>query len=181
MATNNSTNDGTRTLHGIFIGQDSAAPVFTVLTDGQLLIGSTGSDPVATSITSGPGITVTPGAGTLMISSSGSGGFVWNDTTGTAQTLAAGNAYAADNSSLVTFTLPTVAAFGDSYLIAGLNLGGWIVQQASGQSIHLGNATTTTTTGSLASTNQYDSLFITCLVANTVFTAYGVTGNITVV
>lgn len=180
MATNNSTNDGTRTLHGIFIGQDSAAPVFTVLTDGQLLIGSTGNDPVGALLTGGAGIVVTPGAGTLTISGA-AGGFTWNDITGTAQTLASGNGYASNNASLVTFTLPTLAAFGETYLIAGLNLGGWTVQQASGQTIHLGNATTTLTTGSLSSTNQYDSLFITCLVANTVFTAYAVTGNITVV
>lgn len=180
MATNNSANDGTRTAHGIFIAEGASAPVFTVLTNGQLLVGSTGSDPQAASITAGTGISVTPGAGSITIANTAAG-FTWNDTTGTSATLAAANGYVADNASLVTLTLPTTAALGDTYTVLGKGAGGWLVQATTGQTMHLGNAVTTITTGSLASTNQWDSLTITCVTANTTFTAYAVTGNITVV
>jgi hypothetical protein len=47
-----------------------------VLTDGQLLIGSTGADPVAASLTAGSGVTITPGAGSITIAATGSGGSV---------------------------------------------------------------------------------------------------------
>lgn len=70
MATNNVTNEGTKTAHGIYIAQGTSTPVYTTLTNGQLLIGNTGNDPTAASITAGTGITVTPGAGTITIASS---------------------------------------------------------------------------------------------------------------
>jgi hypothetical protein len=43
-----------------------------VLTNGQLLIGSTGAAPVAASLTAGSGISITPGAGSITIAASGS-------------------------------------------------------------------------------------------------------------
>lgn len=97
-------------------------------------------------------------------------------------TLAANTMYVINNgASLVTLTLPATAAVGDTYWIVGGSAGGWIVDEASGQTIHYGTFTTTTTTGSLASSNRYDCIKITCNTANTTFTAYDAQGNITVV
>lgn len=173
------------TAHGILLGEGTSAIVATaVLTNGQLLIGSTGADPVPASLTAGTGITITPGAGSLTIASAeaAGGGWTWTDQTTTSVTMVAGNAYGADNAGLVTLTLPAVAAFGDSYLVAGFGAGGWLVAQNASQLIHFGTATTTTGTGgSLASTNQYDKITITCVVANTTFIAYDSQGNITYV
>lgn len=97
-------------------------------------------------------------------------------------TLVNNNKYIVNNgASLVTFTLPASAALGDTYIIVGGSSGGWKINVASGQTLHLGSSTTTTSTGSLASTNQYDCIYVTNVTANTTFTAYNIIGNITVV
>lgn len=56
------------TAHGILVAEGDSACVPKVLTNGQLLVGSTGADPVATSITSAGGsLNVTGGPGTINI------------------------------------------------------------------------------------------------------------------
>lgn len=97
-------------------------------------------------------------------------------------TLAASRRYNCNNGAvLITFTLPAVAAIGDTFIIVGGSSGGWTIVEAAGQIINLGNTPTTITTGSLSSTNRYDAVTITCITANTTFAAYGLMGNLTVV
>jgi hypothetical protein len=62
----------TLTDHGVLLGQGVNPVIGQVLTDGQLLVGSTGLDPVATGLTAGTGITVTPGAGSITVATAGS-------------------------------------------------------------------------------------------------------------
>ena len=98
-------------------------------------------------------------------------------------TLAANNRYATNNgASLVTYTIPAGAAVGDTYIIVGGSSGGfWKVAQPASVQQHLGSsATTSGTGGSLASTNQYDCITITCVASNS-FSVYAVQGIITVV
>ena len=96
--------------------------------------------------------------------------------------MAVNTAYVVDDgASLVTLTLPATAALGSVFGIIGKGAGGWTIAQATGQSIHFGNVTTTTTTGSLSSTLQYDSVWLVCITANTVFSVYDAVGNITYV
>lgn len=180
MATNNSTNDGTRTAHGIFVAQGVSTPNYLLLTNGQVLIGSTGVDPVPATLTAGAGINIANAAGTITITNTGAS-FAWTTVTGTTQAITAENGYVSNNAGVVTFTLPAVAALGDTFIIKGLGAGGWAIAQNAGQLIHLGNQVTTTGVGgSLASTNQYDQITVTCIVANTTWTAEPV-GNITYV
>jgi hypothetical protein len=179
MATNNSSNLGTMTAHGIFIAEGTSAPVFTTLTNGQMLIGSTGADPVAATIT-GSGITVTAGAGTLSLTATG-GGMAWVDTTGTSASMAVNTGYVADNAGLVTFTLPAAAVIGDTVEVVGKGAGGWSIIENASQIIHFGNQTTTVTTGHLDSSNQWDCIRLTCVTTNTTWVARAAQGNITVV
>jgi len=174
------------TAHGILVAEGTAAFNPIVLTNGQLLIGSTGVDPVAATLTAGAGITVTNAAGTITVASStaSGGGFLPVDVTSSTQTIAAGNAYVSDNgATLVTFTLPATSNFGDSFRVLGKSAGGWKIGQNATQQINYGNLPTTAGTGgSLASTNQYDSITCTCITAGT-SSAWAVTtsqGNITV-
>lgn len=104
-----------------------------------------------------------------------------NQATGSA-TLAANSRYATNNgASLVTYTIPAGAAVGDTYIVVGGSSGGWTVAQPASVQCHLGSsATTSGVSGSLSSSNQYDSATITCVASN-VFTVYGVQGNITIV
>src|SRR5665213_536192 len=59
------------TNHGILVGQGSSAVDPIVLTNGELLIGSTSANPVAAALTAGSGISITPGAGSITIANAG--------------------------------------------------------------------------------------------------------------
>jgi hypothetical protein len=151
------------------------------MTNGQILIGSTGATPVPATITGTLGITVTNGAGTITISGGG-GGYTWTEVTGTTQTMTANNGYITNNPALVTLTLPATAALGTTLSIAGKGAGGWKIAQNAGQEIFFGSsATTIGVTGYLQSTQQFDSIELLCITANTQWTVItGPQGAITV-
>lgn len=158
-------------------------PVIGQLTNGQLRIGSTGNPPAATTLTAGSNISITNGAGIITIAAIGAAGVVWTNVTGTSAGMVADNGYVANNSGLVTLTLPATAAFGTLIYVTGFGSGGWIIAQNAGQQINIGSsATTIGVTGSVASTNQFDSVALLCTVANTNFVALtGVQGILTIV
>lgn len=171
------------TNHAVLLGQNTSAITGITLTDGQLVVGSTAADPVAASLTAGTNITVTPGAGTLSIASTPES-LTWNDVTLAAGNLVAGNGYVADNAGLVTLTLPATCAFGKCIAVAGGVTGatGWLIAQNAGQQIHFASLSTTLGVGgSLASTLQYDSVELVCVVTDTTFVVRSSVGNITVV
>ena len=145
----------------------------SALTDGQLWIGDTGSAPVIANISAGTGINVANGAGTITISATGLGQLPWTDVTGTSQSMVANNGYIANNAGLVTFTLPSTAAFGTVLSVGGLGAGGWSIVLNSGQNIVVSPTSTTVTTGSISSTTLYDSINLVCVVADTTWIAQG--------
>jgi hypothetical protein len=200
MGTNNAINlnsvgitgyDGVSTFNGSTVTQFSlllgGANTHTianlgVATNGQIPIGSAGANPVLATLTAGTGISISNGAGSITISGSG-GGLTWTDVATSTQTMAVNNGYTSnDSSTLVTFTLPSTAAYGTVMAIVGKATGLWTIAQNAGQSINFGIATTTTGTGgSLSSTKQYDVVYLLCTVANTTFTVLNSIGNLTVV
>jgi len=122
------------------------------------------------------------GASALPVWSNPSGGIVVNQNSSSV-TMVAFNQYFINNgASLVTLTLPTSAAVGDTFYIIGQSSGGWKVAQNASQVIHFdGTATTTGTGGSLQTTAQYQNITIKCIIANTTFTVFDCVGSITVV
>jgi hypothetical protein len=107
----------------------------------------------------------------------------WINETTTPISLVADKKYVANNgATLITFTLPTTAAFGTTIEISGLSSGGWTIAQNSGQSINFGNEVTTTGVGgSLSSSNKNDYIKILCVTANMTWNVIGSIGNITIV
>jgi hypothetical protein len=91
------------------------------------------------------------------------------------QTMAPNTIYIIDDaSSLVTLALPATSAVFDRISIVGQSADGWLVSQAAGQQIQVSPLQTTLgVSGSLASTNQYDSISLICIVANTIWTSFG--------
>lgn len=168
------------TAHGVVLAEGASAfGVSNAGTNGQVLIAAGSADPAFASITSTGGtITFTPGANTLNMETVG-GGVPWVDVTGPTQLMVANNGYIADDGALVTFTLPATAAQGTVLKVAGYGAGGWTIVQGTGQSIKFGVVTTTTTSGSLSSTNRYDQLDLLCVVADTTWVVRSVIGNIT--
>lgn len=181
-AANGGTGVASPTIHGILVAQGASAMSPLVLTNGQVLIGSTGADPVAASLTAGSNITITPGAGTITIASPDAT-TVWSAISAATKTIVANEGYISNNGAGVTYTLPATATLGDVFEIVGPQA--WTVAQNAGQSIKIGSSTTTTGTGgSLASTNAGDTLRVVCSDATggaEVFRVLSFVGNITVV
>lgn len=170
----------TLTAHGILVGEGASAINPIVLTNGQVLIGSTGADPVAATLTGGTGISITNAAGAITINAIGEG-LTWNDITSGSATMVPNNGYLADFGTLVTLTLPVTAAQFTVIRVQGNAVGGWLIAQNIGQTINFSSTPTTTGTGgSLASTNQYDAVELICVVANTTWNVMSAVGNLTV-
>lgn len=152
------------------------------LADGQIIIGQTGGTAGAANLTAGPGIAITNGANAITVSSTG-GGYAWTEVTGTSQAMDVNNGYIANNAGLVTCTLPATAAVGDTVSVQGKGAGLFRIAQNAGQTINFGaSATTTGAGGYLEATNQFDSIELLCITANTDWAVLtGPQGTLTVV
>lgn len=107
--------------------------------------------------------------------------FDWYEATISPQIMSANNGYIANSATLMTLILPTTSLVGQVINITGKGVGGWIITQGANQQIHVSpQSTTAGITGSLASTAQYDSIELVCIVANLIWTAKnGGQGNFT--
>jgi hypothetical protein len=167
------------TAHGVLIAEGASAATPIVLTAGQVLIGTTSSDPVGATLTAGTGVNITSATGSITIAATGVGSLVWNDVSGTTQAAAVNQGYIISNAGQTTVTLPATAAEGSVFAVQGKGAGGWILQMNTGQTCHFGN-TASSSAGSLTSTNQWDSVAIVCVTANTTFAVTAGVGNLTV-
>ena len=140
-------------------------------TGGITLIAGTGL--------TGGGFIPLGGSGTISLAAAVSN-FI--EVTGTSQLMVPGTNYAANNAALVTLTLPVTSALGDQITVFGKGGGGWKIAQNFGQQIILGELSTVSGVGSsLQSTYRYDIVRLTCIAANTLWTAIAESGNITVI
>jgi len=170
----------TVTNHAVIVGGSSNALTSIPLTDGQLAIGSTGNDPVAANLTAGTGVSITNASGAVTINAVGAG-LTWTVITGASQAMAVNNGYIANRAGTVAFTLPTTSAVGSIIAVTGINTAtGWSIAYTTGQQIFFGTQSATITTGTLASTNIRDTVFLVCVVANTTWNVISSIGNITV-
>jgi hypothetical protein len=181
---NGGTGDTTFTANAIVLSgtTSTSALTSTALTNGQVLIGSTGAAPSASTLTAGTGVSITNAAGSITISTTGSGSS-WVDVTTATQAMAVNTGYIVDNASGVTFTLPTSATFGDAVTVMGKQ-SGWKIVYAAGQNIVVGDVSSTTSTGNVASTTATDCLSLICTTASVtapIFSTRSVQGNVTIV
>jgi len=130
----------------------------------------------------GIGGCTTDGSGnTITINAGAPSGIPWILITSASAAMDINEGYVADRATLVTLTLPAVAAFGTVLRVSGYGVGGWKIVQNAGQYINFGVLTTTTTTGSLASTQRFDAIEMVCVVDSTIWNVISSVGNITVV
>ena len=116
-------------------------------------------------LVAGTGIGLSLVGNQLTISASG-GAMTWNTVSGTSQAAVVNNGYFTNNAGLVTVTLPATAAVGSMIAVAGQGAGGWTLAANTGQTIQFGSVASTSG-GSWSSTNQFDTIFVVCQVANT--------------
>jgi hypothetical protein len=180
--TDGGTGVSTLTNKGLIYGNGtSAVGSLNGAANGEIPIGAgSSSNPVLATITAGAGISVTNGAGSITLGIAG-GGMTWTEVTGTTQAMAVGNGYIANNAALVTLTLPTTAALGDTIKVVGKSANFFRIAQNASQFINIVSTSTTTGVGgSLTATEQFDGLELICTTANNGWTAFNVTGNFTV-
>lgn len=103
---------------------------------------------------------------------------IWSAIT-TSQTAQNFKGYITSGGSRVNITLPTTAAVGSIIEVFNLNANGWSISQNTSQYIIFGAVQTTTTTGSLSSTQIGDSIKLICVVANNGWAVVSSIGNIT--
>ena len=121
--------------------------------------------------------------GFLVASIGGAGnGFTWNEVTVVGPTpMSVQNGYVTNNAAQVGLNLPASSSFGDIVRVAGVGAGGWIINQAAGQSMIIGSDTSTVGVGgSVASTDPNDAVELLCVVANTTWLSLGGIGTLTV-
>jgi hypothetical protein len=155
-----------------------------VTADGQLLIGSTAFPNIVVGYitSSDASITVTNGPGTIDITTVGGGGGITWSAISADQTLAVDNGYLCIGGATLNLALPVISAVGTTIEVSLDGSTGFTITQAAGQSIKLGNQTTTAGVGgSLSSTQQGDSLRMVCKTANLAWTVVSAMGNLTFV
>lgn len=103
----------------------------------------------------------------------------WNDVAGTSQAAVVNNGYIISNGSQTTVTLPATAALGSIVAVQGKGAAGWVLAANTGQTIKFGSSTTSSA-GSLTSTNQFDAVEIVCITADTTWAVRFAVGNLTV-
>ena len=109
-------------------------------------------------------------------------GIPWTEVNNATVNLAVNNGYIMNRGTLITATLPATAAQGSVIKITGMGAGGVLIAQNALQVIYFGPASTTPgVTGSLASTQDRDSLELVCVIANQSFNVISSSGNWTVV
>ncbi len=126
------------------------------------------------------GITTTGSGNTVTITSSGVSS--WS-TISASQDLAVNNGYiCVSPGGALSLSLPASSSIGDVIEITLDGATSFTITQAAGQSIRMGNTSTTIGVGgSLASTQQGDTLRLVCQTANLKWNVLSMMGNITVV
>ncbi len=105
---------------------------------------------------------------------------VWISISSPSATMIPGMSYIANNSgSTVAFTLPAIAKIGTTLQIAMGTSTSWSLVQNAGQSVRIGNISSTIgVAGSWSSNAIGDSFSIVCIVANSTWSSYGAVGNL---
>jgi hypothetical protein len=151
--------------------------------DGQLWIGSTAGRHVRRGgLTSTDGsIAVTNGAGTIDLSVSGLA-TVWQ-TISASQTLSVRKGYfCIAPGGALSLLLPPVSVIGDIIEVTLDGATSFSITQGAGQSIRIGNISTTVGVGgSITSTQQGDTIYMVCQTANLRWNVLSMFGNTLVV
>jgi len=151
---------------GDLYGYDGSNARIPIGVDGQVLIADS-TDP--------------SGLGVKWAAASGSGAITWNVVTDAIQALSTQNGYIGNRGTSITYTLPDTAPVGSIVIITNFGVGLPSIAQHAGESIHFTASTTSVGVGgSLTAIDQFSSLELVCVVADTEWIVLSSIGNWTV-
>jgi len=167
---------GTLTISAV--GSGGSGTVNSGTTNQLAYYASNGDAVSGANLNAGSGISISNASGNITISSSLTPGLKWNSVSSTSQAMTSGNGYLVLNSSLTTLSLPATSAVGDVIAVQGAGAGRWTISQASSQLIRTNAGDTTTgTSGSMNSTQNFDVVYLICIAANTTWVYTSGFGN----
>ena len=103
-------------------------------------------------------------------------GFPWTVVSGNVQAALINNGYIIGNAAQTLVKMPTISAVGSIISIRGMGAGGWILAMPTGGILHVGQMATTPG-GFVTSANNYDSIDVICIVADTEWTINSTTSS----
>lgn len=173
LAASSTTGVITVTTAGVFSEVDTGAA-------GTIFVGTaTGNPKFLTAGTSGYVLTSAGSGADASWLPTLPGGINWTRETAASVPAVENHGYINTNVGLTTITLPATAALGTILAIMGESAAGWKIAQNAGQSIQVGALTSTPgVTGYIASTNQYDVVYLVCRVTDTTWSVVQSMGNI---
>lgn len=129
----------------------------------------------------GTTVTGNPATNTLTISIAAAG-ITWTRDALAAIALGTDEGHIPTNAGLTTYTLPAAAVVGTVIRIVGESAAFWTIAQNAGQSIDVGNVSSTVGVGgSVTATNRYDCIELICRVTNTVWSAASWVGALNII
>ena len=183
----------------VLLAATGSAPAFATLTGSNGITFTTGANSLQISNTSIPNsalqnssITINTtgiitGGGTVSLGGSltlnaNATNFPWISSSGPTQQMAINTGYIANSGSQVIFYLPQLASVGDIVRVAGKGAGLWQIQQYAGQTIRVGQSSTTVgVSGSITSLDIGDCVELLCITANTNWVQLSGAGTYTIV
>lgn len=126
-------------------------------------------------------ISVNGNAGTNTLTISSSPVAAWN-LIGASQTMAPNQGYFCTGGGALVLTLPVASNIGDIIQITLDGSASWQIAQTAGQRVRIGNLQTTLGVGgSITSTQQGDTVYLVCQIANLKWNVLSSMGNLIVV
>lgn len=123
----------------------------------------------------------TNGSGQLSWTPDATGGMTIVEVTTASQAMLPNTGYIANSSSTISFTMPATSPVGSQMAVYGYGSGGWIINNypsGSQQIIYGVVETSIGGMGNIQSTNRYDQIILTCVVADTIWVASSPMGSL---
>lgn len=135
----------------------------------------------AFTIAGGTNIDTSASGATVTVNATGFAAYNWVVETGATRALSVMQGVFGNRGTAQTFTLPTTSAVGDCIEVVQMGAGAITIDYTTNQLIHFGTQDSTTTSGTLVTTNQWDAIKLVCNVANLEWVVVqSPVGNITV-
>lgn len=164
---------GLATVNRAVLGTNATGvPVFSALSDGQVVIGSTSGFPTGANLTAATGVKITNGSNTISIAATGMG-LNWSESSGSF-TAVIGHGYFSTTAAVIT--LPASPAVGDCVAIACDTNGLVTITANTGQMLRVGKVLSAVA-GTSASSSIGDTLYFVFKETDSTWFATSIIGN----